>query len=794
MAYLLSLLKSVGVLPNGHMIIDNHRYRFMPLVIALAFVWAVLFVDQIYAKTGEIQGRRVALIVGNSNYKSVYSLKNAVSDSTSISAVLSRLGFEVIEVSDVTKAEFSKALKKFSIAAHDAEAAVFYYSGHGFQLGGSNFLVPVDAKLNSRKTILQETMRLNDVIEAVQDRNRQTLIFLDACRNNPLPKSVRDKSMLDGLAQLEAGTGTFVAFATQPGNITRDGAGDHSPFAAALIEHMETPGISISDMMIRVRNSVEVATLQTQTPWDQSSLRNQFYFSPEEEVNADLTDEDKQLLLSLPPALRKKFAAQFGIKFSDDGQVLTQTVEIKRRFQISAGGGGEAPDKPVAKKKQAIKGRFKIAAGGSDEPAKSEKAPVIVASLEPKKPERNIPELSPLDDELASNGASFIPLPNFRAGIKRFEPNKDQLVAALSPSDTQPEIAQRIAPVTATDSTSNTTALPVIAEKSVAVPKSTIQGKTVSATPNQVKSQPSESTPVISETSSATIVARRISTQQSISASNVSAKTKKPRVIAITNPELARSSNVGVEKDVQIALNSPARSIQTIKPSSGRSSLQPVTIKPKRLVGKEVLSKKEKDRKAEKNVQVAVLEPAKNASPEPNLVETSVAPIGLVSSEEKAGKDEKSVEVAALGNDQSTSNSRSDEDVEPIVEPSITPPSHAFEVQSELARLGCYRSKVDGLWGAKSARALFRYYGNKKVAPTELEPNASLLSLLRNDEVVVCKRTIHVIKKNKLKIGIGKPSSRISASRKKSKRIRVRKSVTIRKKALKKSLSKGVFR
>ncbi len=776
------------------MTIDKHRYRFLPLVIALAFVWAVLFVDQIYAKTGEIQGRRVALIVGNSNYKSVYSLKNAVSDSTSISAVLSRLGFEVIEVSDVTKAEFTKALDEFSIAAQDAEAAVFYYSGHGFQLGGSNFLVPVDAKLNNRETILKETLRLNDVIEAVQDRNRQTLIFLDACRNNPLPESVRDKSMLDGLAQLEAGTGTFVAFATQPGNITRDGAGNHSPFAAALLEHMETPGISISDMMIRVRNSVEVATLQTQTPWDQSSLRNQFYFSPEEEVNADLTDEDKQLLLSLPPALRKKFAAQFGIKFSDDGQVLTQTVEIKRRFKISAG-GGEAPDKPVAENKQAIKGRFKIAAGDSDKPEKSENAPVVVASLELKKTQRDVPELSPLDEELASNGASFIPLPNFRAGIKRFEPNEDQLVAALSPRDTKPEIAQRIAPVTVTDTTSNTTTLPVVAEKSVASPKSTIQGKTVSATPKQVKTQPSESTPIISETSSATIVARRIGTQQSLSPSNASARTKKPRVIAITNPELAKSPNVGVEKDVQIALNSPARSIQTIKPSTGRSSLQPVTNKSKRLVGKEVLSKKEKDKKDEGNIQVAVLEPAKNTSPEPNLVETSVAPIGLVSSEEKTKKDEGNIEVAALGNGQSANNSRSDENIAPIVEPSITPPSHALEVQSELARLGCYRSKVDGLWGAKSARALFRYYGNKKIAPTELEPNASLLSMLRNDEVVVCKRTIQVIKKNKSRIGAKKPISRnLSVSRKKTKQVRIRKSVTIRKKALKKSLSKGVFR
>lgn len=250
------------------------------LVIVLMMIWAVLPVALSIANIDNPEGRRVALVVGNSTYQSLYSLKNAVNDSTAIAVILRRLGFDVIEVSDITKTKFEKALDDFTKAAIGAESTVFYYSGHGFQLGGTNYLVPVDAKLNNRKTILQETLRLNDVIEAVQDQDRQTLLFLDACRNNPLPKSIRDSEMPDGLAQLEVGTGIYIAFATQPGNITRDGAGNNSPFAAALIQHMETPGISVSDMMIRVRNSVAVATLQTQIPWDQSSLRAQFYFSP----------------------------------------------------------------------------------------------------------------------------------------------------------------------------------------------------------------------------------------------------------------------------------------------------------------------------------------------------------------------------------------------------------------------------------------------------------------------------------------------------------------------------------
>ena len=792
--------------------IKNIYQRFWPLLIALAFVWALVFVDQIYAKGGDIQGRRVALIVGNSNYKSVYSLKNAVSDSTSVSAVLSRLGFEVIEVSDVTKDEFSKALEKFSKAAQHAEAAVFYYSGHGFQLGGTNFLVPVDAKLNNRKTILKETLRLNDVINAVQDRNRQTLIFLDACRNNPLPESVRDKSMIDGLAQLDAGTGTFVAFATQPGNITRDGAGDHSPFAAALIEHMETPGISISDMMIRVRNSVEVATLQTQTPWDQSSLRNQFYFLPEEEVSADLTEEDKALLLSLPPALRKKFAAQFGIKFSDDGVILTQTVQIKRRFSISAG-GQEPSETPAADKKPVIKSRFKIAAGDSDD-----EAPVVVASLEPKDKISSRPELSPLDDELENNGSNFIPLPNFRPGATSFEKQDDQLVASLSPKDTKPEVAQRIdlepepqkpPPESSKPETDANTTVPEVAAKPepeiAAKPEPEVATKPepeIAAKPEKDVTPavapelviPIQPQPVIPNSPSiAPVVVEKVDTPVIIAETSVPAKTKKPRIIAITNPALSISPKQEVEKDIQVAINSPSRSIATIKPSSTRSSLRPVVISPKRLIGKEIKTGQTEDQKTKPKVQVASLEPAAKRTPEPELEERKIAPIGLDDTPKVSKQEKPEVKIASLDSDNSVANSRSDEAIAPVKEPSITPPSQAFEVQTELARLGCYRSKIDGLWGAISARSLFRYYGNKKIAPTELEPNFALLSMLRNDEVVVCKRTI--VKKKRIRKIVTKESKSSRSARKKGgKRIRIRKSVTVRKKALKKSLSKGVFR
>ena len=237
-------------------------------------------------------GRRLALVVGNTSYQNVTPLKNAVRDADSVSDALTKLGFEVVLLKDAKASDIEAAVEQIRENADDAEATLFYYSGHGFQMQGANFLVPVDAVMRDRSKIAQETLRLDSIIASLQNKGRQTLVFLDACRNDPLPASVRGQTSGQGLAQIKTGKGTFVAFATQPGNVTADGAGDRSPFTNAFIEHVETPGISISDMMIRIRNTVEDNTLQRQTPWDQSSLRSQFYFNPVEEEQEELDRGD----------------------------------------------------------------------------------------------------------------------------------------------------------------------------------------------------------------------------------------------------------------------------------------------------------------------------------------------------------------------------------------------------------------------------------------------------------------------------------------------------------------------
>ncbi len=143
-------------------------------------------------------------------------------------------------------------------------------SGHAIQLDGANYLLPVDTPdPETLERLTVGAVRLNDVIARFSNRERQTFMFLDACRNNPVGKGA---SMMDGLAQVEVGENTFVAFATQPGNITADGSGDNSPFTTALLKYMVVPGLEVELMMKQVRLEVMAATAEKQVPWGHSSL------------------------------------------------------------------------------------------------------------------------------------------------------------------------------------------------------------------------------------------------------------------------------------------------------------------------------------------------------------------------------------------------------------------------------------------------------------------------------------------------------------------------------------------
>lgn len=282
-----------------------------------------LMVVAAFAAVGGARAQeRLALIIGNSGYEVIPALKNPQNDANAVSDALTNLGFDVTLLTDATSDQFWLKLDDFVKRAEHAETTLFFYSGHAFQLEGANYLVPVNAQLKSREAIFNETWSLDGIIQRLQARNRQTLIFLDACRDSPLPKNITANG--GGLARLNTGIGTFVAFATEPGAVTFDGTGENSPFTTALLNHLETPSISISDMMIRVRNEVEESTFRRQTPWDQSSLRSQFYFQPEFENAPTLTAADYEMLAQLDPKGRERFLALL----ADSGIAVDAPAEL----------------------------------------------------------------------------------------------------------------------------------------------------------------------------------------------------------------------------------------------------------------------------------------------------------------------------------------------------------------------------------------------------------------------------------------------------------------------------------
>lgn len=228
--------------------------------------------------------QRVALVIGNGTYAAVPRLANPGADAAAVAGALRSAGFSVELVRDAGREALGAALRRFGQSADQAELALFYFAGHGIQVGGENYLLPVDARLAHARDVDYELVSLQLVTRAMQGARTRVLI-LDACRDNPLAAQVRglsgSRSIGRGLAQVDAvDLGTLIAFSTSPGSVAQDGAGRNSPFAAALLQHMATPGLEIRQLMTRVRRSVVEATGGQQVPWDNSSLITEVVLRP----------------------------------------------------------------------------------------------------------------------------------------------------------------------------------------------------------------------------------------------------------------------------------------------------------------------------------------------------------------------------------------------------------------------------------------------------------------------------------------------------------------------------------
>lgn len=251
--------------------------------LAIGFMFAVgLFAEPCAAE------QRVALVIGNGAYRSVPELRNSRNDADDISEQLKRLGFSVIDGRDLDRSAMQVALGRFAQRLKGADAGLVYYSGHGLQINGQNFLVPVDLKLDDGAFTPFEMVRLDDVVEALGYTDGVRLLVLDACRDNPFANSLaqnkgsRGASMTRGLAKIERSQGMLIAYSTQPNAVAADGTGRNSPFTAALVREMQVPGLEVATVFRRVAVNVYRETGGAQTPELSVSLLQDFYLNPQE--------------------------------------------------------------------------------------------------------------------------------------------------------------------------------------------------------------------------------------------------------------------------------------------------------------------------------------------------------------------------------------------------------------------------------------------------------------------------------------------------------------------------------
>jgi TPR repeat protein len=242
----------------------------------------LLLVCAFRAEAQNAPERRVALVIGNFSYQSVPRLANSGNDAKLIAATLGRLGFTLVgggPQNDVDKAHFDQLVQAFGRAIQGADVALFYYAGHGMQVGGDNWLVPTDANPTRPQDLEFQMVNAELVLKQMDGSGtRLNIVILDACRNNPFAGISRAAG--GGLAQMRAPEGTMISFATQPGNVAADGAGDDGPYALALAAAMRQPGLDIFRVFNQVGLSVKKQTDGAQLPWVSSSpIDGDFYFA-----------------------------------------------------------------------------------------------------------------------------------------------------------------------------------------------------------------------------------------------------------------------------------------------------------------------------------------------------------------------------------------------------------------------------------------------------------------------------------------------------------------------------------
>jgi formylglycine-generating enzyme required for sulfatase activity len=284
--------------------------------------------------------KRVALVIGNSAYQNTPVLPNPKNDATDMAAALKALGFDAILATDLDKRAMDEAFRRFARLARDADAALFFYAGHGIQFAGSNYLMPIDAKLQDEADVPYEMAKVDDIIGDLSRAKNTRIIMLDACRDNPmadrlrvtLPAS-RSGAVSRGLARIERTQGLITAFATQPGQVAADGVGTrNSPFTAAVLKYIATPDIEATALFRRVAQEVNQSTEGKQLPEVSISLLGDFYFAGHASAPTTVTppsNEASQAWAEVKDSKNQAMLEEFIKRFGDSFYASLARVRLE---------------------------------------------------------------------------------------------------------------------------------------------------------------------------------------------------------------------------------------------------------------------------------------------------------------------------------------------------------------------------------------------------------------------------------------------------------------------------------
>ena len=247
--------------------------------------WVVLVTLLAHPASAE---RRVAFVVGNGAYRHTTPLPNPAIDAKGMAALLRNVGFDVIEGVDLDRAGMTARLSEFAVKTQGADVALLFYAGHGIAVNGKNYLLPVDADLNSEFDIkFGAAIDIDATLDQTMADAKVKLVFLDACRDNPFADKIRSAArtrsvtVLSGLAEMKSSEGTLIAFATGPGQTAIDGRqGENSPFTRALLKNLTEPGVEIRHALTKVRAQVSEETNKQQLPWENTNLTGFLYLNP----------------------------------------------------------------------------------------------------------------------------------------------------------------------------------------------------------------------------------------------------------------------------------------------------------------------------------------------------------------------------------------------------------------------------------------------------------------------------------------------------------------------------------